>query len=382
MVEIDRGLALLIKLVVRSVARDVESWLALILATAVLAAIMTLVIGLIVVGSHGSSDDQQAFSVFGGVAICFSALVGLISLMMVIRVCLGLQRRSVALWQLTGVLPRTAFIALIAEVLLVSALSAALGALAAWALWFPFTRMVLSSGLPPSDALDGTMPTAALWIGTMATAAVCVLGGVMASRRLTRQDVLTALHAGEGSGSRTRTLVRRIIRIVWIVALLDGIATLYWAISRVPPLSPGEATANFLTTYVGMGMLLCFALSQCAIPLVRGLLGILGIGARRANTSWFLAVNEASANIALTRSLVVPIALAGAAAGVVMTWLGKLVVVLGGSGGHVSAPLAQLLLLFGGGFGGVRHLGHTKQGFGGAARQRRHPRHAASEGML
>lgn len=95
----------LLKLVVRSVAIDVASWLALIVTSAILAVTVTLDIGLVVVGARTSGEAQQAFVAFGCVALGFCVLVGLLSLMMVIRVCLGLQRRSVGLWQLAGVYP-------------------------------------------------------------------------------------------------------------------------------------------------------------------------------------------------------------------------------------------------------------------------------------
>ena len=102
---------LLLKLAVRSVAIDVVSWLALIITSAMLAVVVTLDIGLVVAGAGTSGEAQQSFVAFGCVALGFCVLVGLLSLMMVIRVCLGLQRRSVALWQLAGVLPRTVFAA-------------------------------------------------------------------------------------------------------------------------------------------------------------------------------------------------------------------------------------------------------------------------------
>lgn len=121
----------LLKLVVRSVAIDVASWLALIVTSAILAVTVTLDIGLVVVGARTSGEAQQAFVAFGCVALGFCVLVGLLSLMMVIRVCLGLQRRSVGLWQLAGVLPRTVFVVLLGEVLLVGLLSSLLGALVA-----------------------------------------------------------------------------------------------------------------------------------------------------------------------------------------------------------------------------------------------------------
>lgn len=103
----------LLKLVVRSVAIDVASWLALIVTSAILAVTVTLDIGLVVVGARTSGEAQQAFVAFGCVTLGFCVLVGLLSLMMVIRVCLGLQRRSVGLWQLAGVLPRTVFVVLL-----------------------------------------------------------------------------------------------------------------------------------------------------------------------------------------------------------------------------------------------------------------------------
>lgn len=61
----------LLKLVVRSVAIDVASWLALIVTSAILAVTVTLDIGLVVAGASTSGEAQQAFVAFGGVALGF-----------------------------------------------------------------------------------------------------------------------------------------------------------------------------------------------------------------------------------------------------------------------------------------------------------------------
>ncbi|AII74087.1 FtsX-like permease family protein [Bifidobacterium coryneforme] len=192
----------LLKLVVRSVAIDVASWLALIVTSAILAVTVTLDIGLVVAGANTSGEAQQAFVAFGGVALGFCVLVGFLSLMMVIRVCLGLQRRSVGLWQLAGVLPRTVFVVLLGEVLLVGLLSSLLGALVAGLAWFPFARLISSSGLPSNDVLAQPLIPLALWIGAGSTGVICVLGGLLPARRIARGDVLEAVR-GDGQTSRS-----------------------------------------------------------------------------------------------------------------------------------------------------------------------------------
>ncbi|KJY54270.1 ABC transporter inner membrane protein [Bifidobacterium coryneforme] len=338
----------LLKLVVRSVAIDVASWLALIVTSAILAVTVTLDIGLVVVGARTSGEAQQAFVAFGCVALGFCVLVGLLSLMMVIRVCLGLQRRSVGLWQLAGVLPRTVFVVLLGEVLLVGLLSSLLGALVAGLAWFPFARLISSSGLPSNDVLAQPLIPLALWIGAGSTGVICVLGGLLPARRIARGDVLEAVR-GDGQTSRSGfSLRKRILRAVLSVAIIAGTAALYIAIGHAQPLISKRAVGDFMTVYAGMGMLMCLAVACCATPLIRGLLALIGLGSDRLGTPWFLAVREASSHPDLTRGLIMPIGLAGGAVGVMMAWIDKLSSVLSGSGETVSAPPKQMAVLFGG----------------------------------
>lgn len=339
---------LLLKLTVRSVAIDVVSWLALIITSAMLAVVVTLDIGLVVAGAGTSGEAQQSFVAFGCVALGFCVLVGLLSLMMVIRVCLGLQRRSVALWQLAGVLPRTVFVVLLGEVLLVGLLSSLLGALVAGLAWFPFARLISSSGLPSDGALARPLTPLALWIGTGSTGVICVLGGLLSARRIARGDVLEAVRGGGQTSRSGFSLPRRIARTVLSAAIIAGTAALYMAIGHERPLASKRAVGDFMTVYAGMGMLVCLVVACCANPLIRGLLALIGLGSDRLGTPWFLAVREASSHPDLTRGLIMPIGLAGGAVGVMMAWIGKLGSVLSGSGETVSAPPGQMALLFGG----------------------------------
>lgn len=339
---------LLLRLVVRSVTVDVASWLALIVTSVMFAVVLTLDIGLVVAGADTSGEAQQAFIAFGGVALGFSVLVGLLSLTMVIRVCLGLQRRSVGLWQLAGVLPRTVFAVLLGEVLLVGLLSALLGALVAGLAWLPFTHLISSSGLPSSNVLVRPLPPPALWIGAGSTGIICILGGMLSARRIAHGNVLEDVRGGDQLSKQPTSLTWRITRAVLSIALIAGTMALYIVISHERLLVSRRAVGDFMTVYAGMGMLVCLVIACCANPLIRGILALIGWGAEPFDTPWFLAVREASAHLDITYGLVMPIGVAGGAVGVMMAWIGKLGAVLSGSGESVSAPPEQMALLFGG----------------------------------
>ena len=212
----------LLKLVVRSVAIDVASWLALIVTSAILAVTVTLDIGLVVVGARTSGEAQQAFVAFGCVALGFCVLVGL--------------------------------------------LSSLLGALVAGLAWFPFARLISSSGLPSNDVLAQPLIPLALWIGAGSTGVICVLGGLLPARRIARGDVLEAVR-GDGQTSRSGfSLRKRILRTVLSAAIIAGTAALYMAIGHAQPLISKRAVGDFMTVYAGMGMLMCWR-SHAAPPL-------------------------------------------------------------------------------------------------------------------
>ncbi|UWH01847.1 hypothetical protein K1I36_08865 [Corynebacterium silvaticum] len=100
--------------------------------------------GLLQLGWQPDGKAQQAFIAMGGVALGFTALTGFASFVLVVGICIRLQQRHVALWQIVGVMPKAAFSILLLEVLLVSALSAVIGALVAIAVWPAYAAFVAS----------------------------------------------------------------------------------------------------------------------------------------------------------------------------------------------------------------------------------------------
>ena len=97
-------------------------------------------------------------------------------------------------------------------------------------------------------------------------------------------------------------------------------------------------------------MLLCLVFALFGGPAVR-LVVWLGSRTLGRGLTPFLATREASARPRLTRALIMPLSLAAASTGVMMTWVDKLRTVLTaetGSTDGVSAPPEQIALLLGG----------------------------------
>ncbi|AEG82172.1 FtsX-like permease family protein [Corynebacterium ulcerans] len=339
------------KLIVRSVVRSSTTWIALFISSIALSVVLSLNIGLVAAGAAAEGKAQQAFIAMGGVALGFTALTGFASFVLVVGICIRLQQRHVALWQLVGVMPKAAFSILLLEVLLVSVLSAVIGALVAIAVWPVYAAFVASSGLPQSDVLTTPLPLIALVIGVSLTATVSVVTGIRSALKVVQSNIVQAFSSSAAfPHEETKSRVRRIIAALTGALLILGVLSLYVTLSRAPEPDSAQSVGNFLTSYPGMGLLLCFVfamLGGAVIPPVVSLLRLIPMN----SNAWFLATREASARPRLTRSLVMPVSLAAAAVGVMTMWVGKLTAVFTqgyGAGDSVSAPPEQMALLLGG----------------------------------
>lgn len=83
-----------LKIALNSVLKGAASWAALMVTSVVLSVVLTLNIALIVAGiaAEGGGDAQQAYVAVGGVALGFSLLTGLASFILVVGICVRLQR--------------------------------------------------------------------------------------------------------------------------------------------------------------------------------------------------------------------------------------------------------------------------------------------------
>ncbi|EGY77292.1 FtsX-like permease family protein [Cutibacterium avidum] len=337
-----------LKIAVNSVIRGASSWLSLIVASVVLMVVVTLSIGLIVAGVSAGGDAQQAYASMGGVALGFTVLTGFASFRLVVGTCVRLQRRDVALWQIVGVLPRTALLILIVEILLVTALSALLGALVSEAVWPWYAGFVATSGLPPSDGLTHPIPVVAMITGVATTAVVSLVSGLGSARQIARADVVTAVRPSETTQSSPHH--SRVLFVVVTVLLIAGTVTLYLTIGHVSPVTDADDLVGVLSAYPGMGLLVCLVFAMICGPVVRGLVALIraiGLG----GTPGFLASREAAARPRLTQALVMPISLAAAAIGMMTSWIHLVTTVMAArapGSGSVSAPPRQMALLLGG----------------------------------
>lgn len=340
---------MIFKIASNSVRKGLSSWVALLVASAALSVVLTLNIALIVAGTAVSGEAQQAYVSMGGVALAFTVFTGLASFILVVDVCTRLQRREVALWQIAGLLPHTAFMILMVEIVLVSALSAVTGVVAATALWPTYAQFVGRSGLPYSSVLDQGIPELAVVIGVAVTVTVSLLAGVRSSRKVARGDLIAGAKSSSAFSDGTGSAVGAVLKTLIGVALLIGAVAIYAAIGRRPPIENPRDVGDFVTVYPGMGLLLCLVFAFLGPYVIRLLTVILrGVPGR---LPYFLAVREACARPALTKALVLPISLAAAAVGIMSSWISKLKDILqvaSGSSSSVSAPPEQMALLLAG----------------------------------
>lgn len=339
----------LVVLAVRDLVTGRRAWVALVVSVLGMGVVFALLLGLVIVGAGTSGEAQDAFAAVGGVALGFSVLTGVVNLSQVARVSVFLRRRPMAQWQVAGVLPRQAFAVVWAQVILVCVLGGVVAAMLAPVMWVPFSEFVRGAGLPSAPGLSGPIPITATAWAAATSVLVGSIGGLRAARLSARPDVLSALQGvQEPSGRRQQWAT--LLRGMAVVLLCVGVGALYWAISRVPVRTEDEL-GDFLTVYPGMGMLLLVVIALAAGPLVTGLTRTVArlVPVRDATLGGYLASRQAASRVDHTRGLVMPVALATAVIGVVLSWtvtLGRTLQQSGG--GEVRAPAAQLALLLGG----------------------------------
>ena len=126
--------------------------------------------------------------------------------------------------------------------------------------------------------------------------------------------------------------------------------TLYLVIAHAHPVTDPDDLAGILSSYAGMGLLVCLVFAILSGPIIRGLVRLIR-ALPFAGTAGFLASREASARPRLTQALVVPITLAAAAVGIMAAWINELTTVMAAQAGSeekVNAPPRQMALLLGG----------------------------------
>lgn len=339
-----------IKIAFNSVVKGVASWIALIVASITLSIVLTLNIALVAAGISVQGEAQQAFISMGGVALSFSLLTGIASLISVISVCVRLQRRDVALWQTVGLLPRTAFIILLIEITLVALASAAIGALAAFLLWPLYADFISTSGLPYSAVLEQAIPPAALFGGVGTTLITSAISALRASAKLVQENIIEGTHSETAFHAQQKSLIARGTMFAVGFGLLVGVGAIYGAIGHGDAVTDPRALGDLLTTYPGMGLLLCLIFAIIGKPFIRFISYLTAVFSRGRVSSW-LATSEVTARPRLTHALTLPISLAAAAVGIIMGWIDKLRSVLEpatNSANSVSAPPEQLAILLGG----------------------------------
>lgn len=339
---------MIFKIAVNSVIRGASSWLALIVASIALSVVVALSLGMIVAGASASGEAQQAFVSMGATALGFTVLTALASFRLVVGTCVRLQRQDVALWQIAGILPGTAHLVVATEIVLVTAVSAALGAALSLAMWPPHLHFVDGSGLPETDVLHRPLPVISLVIAVGATTLTSLVCGLRSARGIVKADLVTGVRPA--AAPPPRSTAARVITAIVAVLLIAGTVTLYLVIAHAHPVTDPDDLAGILSSYAGMGLLVCLIFAILSGPIIRGLVRLVR-ALPFAGTAGFLASREASARPRLTQALVVPITLAAAAVGIMAAWINELTTVMAAQAGSeekVNAPPRQMALLLGG----------------------------------
>lgn len=234
------------------------------------------------------------------------------------------------------------------EIVLVTAVSAALGAALSLAMWPPYRHFVDGSGLPETDVLHRPLPIIAIAIAVGTTTLTSLLCGLRSARKIVRADLVTGVHPA--STPPQRSTGARIVTAIVAVLLIAGTVTLYLVIAHAHVVTDPDDMAGILSSYAGMGLLVCLVFAILSGPIIRSLVRLIKT-LPFAGTAGFLASREANARPQLTQALVVPITLAAAAVGIMAAWINELTTVMAAQAGSqekVTAPPRPMALLLGG----------------------------------
>ncbi|WP_433675408.1 hypothetical protein [Microbacterium gorillae] len=324
----------MIRLIITDLVSGFRLWLGLAAVSAAVSTALTFAFGLAAQPRPADGNLDQLFSSLFGTILIFTGIVVLIVASSASVLVMNLRRRSLALWQIVGILPGQVFLVSVAQILLTALVGALVGGLLVLAIYAPVYDYGLST-------LGDGLPQPVLQLSSVAwavgvTTGVIVLSGLRGARAASRTSPVRILREPEpvpsGWGRWARAVVC-VLAVAGTIALPLGMrGDGHRAITGLAPLLP----ALFAAALAVGGPLVYAGVLRAWTALVPARF-----------TAWYLArhsaVARASASTAAIGPVMAAIALVGGLYAAGMT----LAAAPSNSWGDFSIDTSQLVLLFG-----------------------------------
>jgi putative ABC transport system permease protein len=298
--------------------------------------------------SAPSRATREAYSSIGGTVACLVAASACIALGITAALCVRLQRRNVARWQLAGLLPHQAGRVVRVELGLVTLAGAGIGIALAYGLWPAFGRLALKSLTPNTPGLHQAPSPSAITTTLAITLGVALIAGGRAAAQARQVEPIQAIQADELPGPRFGT------GRVWVCAILAGTTAAALAgIGLIPAQRTLDTTAQAAAmAYAGTAILLVGLIAAAGPGLVGPVLTTwTALIPARWSLAWQLARASAKAHLNYSSAVVTPLVVAGGAVGGTYGWVAQArdtARALGQPFKGSGTPLAQMVMIFGG----------------------------------
>ncbi|MEJ4113137.1 ABC transporter permease [Corynebacterium kroppenstedtii] len=310
--------------------------------------LLTLSLGMTIVGARASETDAgEQFSSLGGMQIALTCMSVLMCLPSVVKVAIRRDARRIALWQVVGASPRGARARYIGIATFSAVAGAAAGGLIAFVTWPTFGAAVKRTGLL---TLPGFSEPLTVWAWIFGPASACVVllvSLLMGTRQLKKIEPVEAV-----MDLPERAPSRGIVRLIFSVLIISGIAAGYVAIGATSPPDNMETLGGLLSAYWGtaLGLLVAYGVSDRVVitPIVRVVGAIIPLNAL---DSWVLAKTSARRRSTLSTSVITPLVVAASSVGCIFGMVNQMRNVMVASGASEAdlqvSPSSQIILIFG-----------------------------------
>lgn len=321
----------------------------IVIVTAVSSWILTLSLGLTIVGAQASGTESgELFAAIGSMQIALTCLSVILCAPSVVRLAIRQDSRRVALWQVIGASPRQARWRYVLLASLSSLVGSLLGALLGYISWRAFTDLVKRTGFLLTPELESnSINIGALVSGPLSAFGVVLLATLFGSAAMSKIDPIQAVAETPEQHGKTGVL-----RLFLSIAVVAGISAGYIAIANTSPVTNPDTLGGLISAYWGaaLGLLLAYGISDKA--LVRPVVRLVGaLFSFMKSDSWFIAKTSACRRSIVSTSMITPLVVAASSVGSVFGMVAQtkdVSVALGQSEGEIQvSPPGQIILIFG-----------------------------------
>ena len=293
----------MVHLVLAELRHNLRLWLGAFIIICAAALFLTLSAGIISTGvtlrgtGQISAKDFEGIVGFAATPAALTTVTTAVVITSVAQLTVSEQRRSYALWQLAGVLPRRVTGVVMRQLAVISLLAATAGVLAGWPLVSPLFDW-LGARVPSLAGLDSSLSPEAAAIVVAFSVLLTLAAGLRPARAARRTPPIVALRSPETLRGVVSTM-----RWIWCALLVFAGVGLSIGIQSIP--LPGIGSNGFLIPFLFGCAVACAG--PVVVPLV--LRSWTAAFPSALSSAWFLARNASRHRVGQSASTVVPLSL-------------------------------------------------------------------------